>query len=515
MGSIIQLKEITKRFPGITANDHISISIEEGEIHTLAGENGAGKSTLMNILYGLYQPDEGELIIRGKPVRFTSSKDSITHKIGMVHQHFMLIPKLTVTENIIVGQEIGTAFKVDRSTAGKKIKELSIQYGLKIDPDKKVGELSVTEQQRVEILKVLYREAEILIFDEPTAVLTPQEIDEFCDILLKLKEKGKTIIFISHKLAEVMKISDRITVIRLGKVVGTVKKSETNPEGLTYMMVGREVNLGRRERKKPEKSENILEVRDVSYTVNQTVKKLNRINLQLRKGEVLGIAGVDGNGQEELVQVICGKLKADSGSIIMNGKDITHEKIRFRKDNGLGLIPEDRHRDGLVLEYSIANNLILGLQYHEPYARNKIWLNFKKIYDTAEALKERFDIRCANVEVNAATLSGGNQQKIIIAREAFRNPEVLVAVQPTRGLDVGAMEFVQKTLLEQRDQGKGVLLFSLELDEILSVSDRIAVIFKGEIIDIVDAESVTRQELGMMMMGSSKGKGGAAVGTAG
>lgn len=515
MGSIIELKGITKRFPGIVANDHISISFEEGEIHTLAGENGAGKSTLMNILYGLYQPDEGELLIRGEPVKFSNSKDSIRHKIGMVHQHFMLIPKLTVTENIIVGQEIGTALKVDRKKAGETIGALSEQYGLKIDPNKKVADLSVTEQQRVEILKVLYREAEILIFDEPTAVLTPQEIDEFCDILLKLKEKGKTIIFISHKLAEVMKISDRITVIRLGKVVGTVEKKETDSAELTRMMVGRDVNLGRRSRRQFEKVENILEVRDVSYTVDKTIKKLKSINLELRKGEVLGIAGVDGNGQEELVNVICGKLMPDSGSVVMNGKDITKDKIRDRKDHGLGLIPEDRHRDGLVLEYSIANNLILGLQYHETFAKNGIWLNFKKIHDTAEEMKEQFDIRCASVDVNAGTLSGGNQQKIIIAREASRDPDVLIAVQPTRGLDVGAMEFVQKTLLEQRDKGKGVLLFSLELDEILSVSDRIAVIFKGEIIDVVDAQSVTRQELGMMMLGSVKGKGGTEVGTAG
>lgn len=277
MGSIIELKGITKRFPGIVANDHISISFEEGEIHTLAGENGAGKSTLMNILYGLYQPDEGELLIRGEPVKFSNSKDSIRHKIGMVHQHFMLIPKLTVTENIIVGQEIGTALKVDRKKAGETIGALSEQYGLKIDPNKKVADLSVTEQQRVEILKVLYREAEILIFDEPTAVLTPQEIDEFCDILLKLKEKGKTIIFISHKLAEVMKISDRITVIRLGKVVGTVEKKETDSAELTRMMVGRDVNLGRRSRRQFEKVENILEVRDVSYTVDKTIKKLKSI----------------------------------------------------------------------------------------------------------------------------------------------------------------------------------------------------------------------------------------------
>ena len=312
-----------------------------------------------------------------------------------------------------------------------------------------------------------------------------------------------------------MKISDRITVIRLGKVVGTVEKKETDSAELTRMMVGRDVNLGRRSRRQFEKVENILEVRDVSYTVDKTIKKLKSINLELRKGEVLGIAGVDGNGQEELVNVICGKLMPDSGSVVMNGKDITKDKIRDRKDHGLGLIPEDRHRDGLVLEYSIANNLILGLQYHEAFAKNGIWLNFKKIPDTAEEMKEQFDIRCASVDVNAGTLSGGNQQKIIIAREASRDPDVLIAVQPTRGLDVGAMEFVQKTLLEQRDKGKGVLLFSLELDEILSVSDRIAVIFKGEIIDVEDAQSVTRQELGMMMLGSVKGKGGTEVGTAG
>lgn len=513
MGSMIQLKEITKRFPGIVANDHISIDFEEGEIHTLAGENGAGKSTLMNILYGLYQPDEGELLIRGKPVKFSSSRDSIRNKIGMVHQHFMLIPKLTVTENIIVGQEIGTAFKVDRKTASERIKALSEQYGLKINPDQRVAELSVTEQQRVEILKILYREAEILIFDEPTAVLTPQEIDEFCDILLKLKEKGKTIIFISHKLAEVMKISDRITVIRLGKVVGTVNKTETDPSGLTRMMVGRDVNLGRRDRTETKTNELILEVNDVSYTVDKTVKKLNHLNLRLQRGEILGVAGVDGNGQEELVNVICGKLKPDSGTVVMNGKDITRERIGDRKSAGLSLIPEDRHRDGLVLEYSIANNLILGVQRKEPYAKRRVWLDLKKIHEAAVEKREDFDIRCAGVEVNAGTLSGGNQQKIVIAREVCRNPEVLIAVQPTRGLDVGAMEFVQKTLLEQRNQGKGVLLFSLELDEILSVSDRIAVIFKGEIVDIVDAGKVTRQELGMMMLGSSKKEGGKAVGT--
>ncbi len=500
----IQLKNITKRFPGIVANDHITIDVEQGEIHTLAGENGAGKSTLMNIIYGLYQPDEGQIFINEQPVHFQSSKDSIAHKIGMVHQHFMLIPKLTVAENIVVGQEPGSRLKVDRAGAEKRIRELSEKYGLKIDPHAKVADLSVTEQQRVEILKILYREAEILIFDEPTAVLTPQEIDEFCDILLGLKASGKTILFISHKMAEVMKISDHITVIRRGKVIGTVRKDETNVDELTRMMVGRDVNLSRRERKEFTDQPNLLELKNVSYTVNKTVKKLDGINLQLKAGEVLGIAGVDGNGQEELVQAICGQITPDSGEILFKGDNIVKKGIRARKDSGIALVPEDRHRDGLVLQYSVADNLVLGMHYQEPYAHGHTWMDYKAIHKNAETLQDDFDIRCANVDVPAGTLSGGNQQKIVIAREASRNPDVLIAVQPTRGLDIGAMEFVQKTLLEQRDKGKGVLLFSLELDEILSVSDRIAVIFKGRIVDVVDAEGVTRQELGRMMLGSHK-----------
>ncbi len=515
MNPIIQLKNVTKIFPGVVANDHISFDVEKGTIHTLAGENGAGKSTLMNIIYGLYQPDEGEILINGEPVRFTSSRDSIAHKIGMVHQHFMLIPKLTVAENIIVGQEPGSALMVDRKGAEEKIRQLSETYGLKIDPHRKVSELSVTEQQRVEILKILYREAEILIFDEPTAVLTPQEIDEFCDILLGLKAVGKTILFISHKMAEVMKISDRITVIRLGKVVGTVNKDETTVPELTRMMVGRDVSLERRERRTFTDQPSLLELRDLEYSVHG-VKKLSGINLELRAGEVLGVAGVDGNGQEELVQAICGQIPVDSGQILFRGTDITRQSIRARKEEGIGLVPEDRHKDGLVLEYSVAENLILGLHNHKEFAKGGVWLDFRRIHKNAEELQEDFDIRCANVDVAAGTLSGGNQQKIIIAREASRDPDVFVAVQPTRGLDIGAMEFVQKTLLEQRDKGKGVLLFSLELDEILSVSDRIAVIFKGKIVDVVDATSVDRQQLGLMMLGSrdaQQEQGGVSVGS--
>ena len=365
---IIQLNNITKRFPGIVANDHISFEVERGSIHTLAGENGAGKSTLMNILYGLYQPDEGEILIDGRPVRFNSSKDSIACKIGMVHQHFMLIPKLTVAENIIVGQEPGSALKVDRRGAEERIRTLSETYGLRIDPARRVSELTVTEQQRVEILKILYREAEILIFDEPTAVLTPQEIDEFCRILLDLRANGKTILFISHKMAEVMKISDRITVIRLGKVVGTVEKDKTTVPELTRMMVGRDVSLERRDRRAFTGQSSLLELKNLRYS-SAGVRKLNDISLNLRSGEILGVAGVDGNGQEELVQAVCGLIRPDGGQVLLKGRDITGESVRARKEAGLGLVPEDRHRDGLVMEFSVAQNLILGLHNHREFRR--------------------------------------------------------------------------------------------------------------------------------------------------
>lgn len=498
----IQLKNVTKRFPGIVANDRISFDVEKGEIHTLAGENGAGKSTLMNIIYGLYQPDEGEILLNGRPVRFKSSKDAIAHKIGMVHQHFVLIPKLTVAENIVLGREPGSPLVVDRRGAEKRIQELSEKYGLKINPHAKVADLTVPEQQRVEILKILYREAEILIFDEPTAVLTPQEIDEFCDILLGLKKAGKTILFISHKMAEVMKISDHITVIRRGKVIGTVAIQDTSVQELTHMMVGRDVDLTRKARTHFEDQPDLLTLEHLSYTVNKTVKKLDDVSLELHAGEILGIAGVDGNGQEELVSAICGMIQPDRGDIRLKGKSIIKDSIRARKEEGIGLVPEDRHRDGLVMEYSVADNTVLGLHYVEPYAKGRVWLNHKEIRKNAEKLQEEFDIRCANVDVGAGTLSGGNQQKIIIAREASRDPDIFVAVQPTRGLDIGAIEFVRQTLLEQRNKGKGILLVSLELDEILSLSDRIAVIFKGKIVDVVDAEKVTRQDLGLMMTGS-------------
>lgn len=500
MSYIIQLENITKRFPGIVANDHININVEQGEIHTLAGENGAGKSTLMNIMFGLYRPDEGQIYINGKPEDFKSSKDSIRCGIGMVHQHFMLVPKLTVTENIIAGDEPGSAFCIDRKSAAEEIQKLSDMYGLRINPNELVGNLTVTEQQRVEILKVLYRKAEILIFDEPTAVLTPQEIDEFCEMLLKLKEKGKTIIFISHKLTEVFRVSDKITVIRLGKVVGTKEVKNTTPEEITEMMVGRSVNLGRRER--PDVAgETVLEVLNVDYAKADGIKKLDGMSFEVKGGEILGVAGIDGNGQHELVEVICGLRKPTAGTVKFKGNDIAKLSIRQRKDGGIACIPEDRQLEGLVLDYSIQDNLVLG-QHHLPkFKKGKFVINHKVVHENAVDKREKFDIRCAGVDVAAGTLSGGNQQKIIIAREASADPDLLIAVQPTRGLDVGAEEFVHQALYDQRNGGKAVILISFELDEILAVSDRIMVVYKGKVVGIVDGSTATREQIGAMMLG--------------
>ncbi len=500
MSYILELKNITKKFPGVIANNDISFGVEKGSIHTLAGENGAGKSTLMNIIFGLYKPTEGQIYVDGKAVNFNSSKDSIKNKIGMVHQHFMLVPKLTVAENIIAGDEPGSAFNVDRAKAEADITELSNQYGFSIDPTKKVSELSVNEQQRVEIIKVLYRKAEILIFDEPTAVLTPQEIDEFCKILLKLKEDGKTIIFISHKLEEVFRISDNITVIRLGKVIGTKKISETSIEDVTQMMVGRNVDLGRKQR--PEiQGDTILQVSDVLYKGSGTLNKLEDISFSLKGGEILGVAGIDGNGQQELVEIITGVSSPTSGQVSFKGSDIKELSVRQRKDGGIACIPEDRHKQGLVLDYSIKDNMVLGQQHLSKFKSKNLFLNAKEILINSLKLKDDFDVRCPDTTVAVQTLSGGNQQKVIIAREANNNPELLIAVQPTRGLDVGAEEFVHKALYEMRNNGKAVLLISFELDEVLAMSDRIMVLHEGKIMDIVDANKVTRQQVGAMMLG--------------
>ena len=501
----IELRELTKKFGSFTANDRISFSVEKGEIHAIAGENGAGKTTLMNMIYGLYTPTSGELLINGQNMQFTSSKDAIAAGIGMVHQHFMLVPRLSVAENIIAGAEVGNSLFLDRKKAEQEIRELSEQYGLKIDPAAKVGDLSVILQQRVEILKVLYRKANILIFDEPTAVLTPQDIDEFCEILLRLKAQGKTILFISHKLNEVMKVADHVTVIRLGKVIGTVRTQETNPQELTRMMVGRDVKLGGGQRVAQKAAEDVLVIDHVSLTNAKKIKKLNDLSLTVKAGEIVGIAGVDGNGQDELVEVICGLSQPDEGDVRICGQSVKGKTTGEAQALGIGYIPEDRHKDGLILDFSVAENCILGLQREERFAKKGLILKEKAIEETAEALREQYDIRCNGVDYAASTLSGGNQQKIVIARAVFRNPKLVLAVQPTRGLDIGAIEYIQSVLVEQRNQGKAVLLFSLELDEILELSDRIAVIHDGRIAGIADVENTTREQLGLMMLGQEAG----------
>ena len=481
----IELKGITKRFPGVVANNNISFSVEKGEIHALAGENGAGKSTLMNILFGLLVPDEGEIVINGKVEKFSSPRDSNAAGIGMVHQHFMLIPKMSVMENVIIGQEPGSSLKIDRQKGIEEVQAISDRYELNLDVTKRVGDLSVPEQQRVEILKVLYRQADILIFDEPTAVLPPHLIDEFCDILLSLKQKGKTIIFISHKLAEVMKVSDHVTVIRRGEVIGTKAICDTSIDDITRMMVGHSVDTGRKARSDIRPGKEVLTIKDLHYTNIEGNEKLKGLDLTVHEGEIVGIAGVDGNGQEEMEKCILGLFKPDSGEILFEGRNV--------------------NKESLVLQYSVAYNLVLGQEERPEYSKNGFWLKRNAIQETAERLAKDYDIRLANVNVAAGTLSGGNQQKIVIAREANADPSLYVAIQPTRGLDIGAADSVQDTLIRLRDENKAVLLISMELDEVLAVSDRIAVIFDGRIVAVVDAATADKESIGYLMLGSRKG----------
>ena len=470
---VLELHGITKQFPGVLANDHIDLDLRQGEVHALLGENGAGKSTLMNILYGLYKPDEGEIRLRGKAVTFSSAKDAISKGIGMVHQHFMLIPVMTVAENIVLGDEpTEVAIGLDYSAARKRVRDLADSFGFHIDPDARVENITVGQQQRVEILKALYRKADILILDEPTAVLTPQEATELFAILKSLQaEADMSIVFISHKLNEVLHIADRISVLRRGKMIGTVPKEGATEQGLAKMMVGREVLL--RVEKPPSKvGETLLEVEDLHVSDDREIEKVRGVSLQVKAGEILGLAGVDGNGQTELIEALTGLRSPSSGTIAVAGNAVSSTgHARTMLEAGIGHIPEDRQRRGLVLEFSLAENIALHDFRYPPDSQHG-WLFPRRLIERARRLIKDFDVRGGGPQTRAGALSGGNQQKVVVAREVSRNPRVLIAAQPTRGLDVGAIEFVHRQLVGERDSGRAVLLVSLELDEILSLSDR-------------------------------------------
>lgn len=499
---VIEMLNIRKEFGGFVANDNITLQLKKGEIHALLGENGAGKSTLMNVLFGLYQPESGEIRVRGEIVNISNPNIANDLGIGMVHQHFMLIDIFTVTENIILGSEPTKAGKINIKKAEEEIRTLSEKYGLAVNPSAKIADISVGMQQRVEILKTLYRGAEILIFDEPTAVLTPQEIKELIQILRNLINEGKSIILITHKLKEIMEVCHRVTVIRKGKGIKTLHVSETNPNELASLMVGREVTF-KTEKALAKPGKVVLNIEELVVKDSRKVTAVDHLNLTVHEGEILGIAGVDGNGQTELLEAITGLTEADSGTVTLNGKNITNLPPRRITETGIAHIPQDRHKHGLVLDYPIGINMVLQTYYKQPFSKNGI-LNFKEISSKAKKLIEEFDVRTPDEYTLARALSGGNQQKAIIAREVDRNPTLLIAAQPTRGLDVGAIEFIHKRLIEQRDHGKAVLLISFELDEIMNVSDRIAVIYEGKIVATVNPKETTEQELGLLMAGSKR-----------
>jgi ABC-type uncharacterized transport system ATPase subunit len=500
---LLELRGITKRFPGVLANDHVDFDLRPGEVHALLGENGAGKSTLMNILYGLYTPDEGEILLHGAPIELGSTKAAIEHGIGMVHQHFMLIPVMTVAENIVLATEPRRAgVLMDYDAARRRVKELSERYGLIVDPDARVDRTTVGQQQRVEILKALYRGAEILVLDEPTAVLTPQEAEELFEIIRSLTTQGKSIIFISHKLNEVLEIADRITTLRRGVVVDTVAGEGATEEGLARMMVGREVLL--RVDKPPAKPGGpLLQVENLSVIDDRGLETVHDVSLDVRAGEILGLAGVDANGQSELIDAIAGLRQPKSGRIVVDGQDITRVHAKEALDSGIGHIPEDRHRRGLVLPFSLTENLALHAYRQAPNSRYG-FLNLRVMVERARRLLREFDVRGGTPATSAAALSGGNQQKVVLAREIDGNPKVLIAAQPTRGLDVGAIEFVHRRLVEQRDSGRAILLVSLELEEILSLADRILVIYEGRIVGEFPP-TTTEEELGLAMTGGGQG----------
>jgi len=504
---VLEAKNITKKFPGVLANDKVDFNLHKGEIHALLGENGAGKSTLMNVLYGLYKPESGEVLVDGKQMELDSSRDAIQHGIGMVHQHFMLIPVFTVTENIMLGAETdhraapneNPLIKLDRNEVAKKVRELSHQYGLEVDPEATVGDLPVGIQQRVEIVKALYRKANILILDEPTAVLTPQESDDLFRIMHELTEKGVSIIFITHKLKEVLKVADRITVMRAGRVVGTAIPKDSNEQKLAEMMVGREVILT--VMKKPAKpTEEVLKVENLKVKDVRGLESVSDVSFSVCAGEVLGVAGVQGNGQTELAEALTGLRHIESGRFMLAGKELTNKPPRVITEAGLANIPEDRQRHGLVLSYSVADNMML-CDYYQPRFSKGVVIQQNLVDANANKLIKEYDVRTPSPFVNAGKLSGGNQQKVIVARELSRPVQLVIASQPTRGLDVGSIEYIHKEIIIMRDRGVAVLLVSAELDEIMSLSDRIVVMYRGQIVATVNTKDTSREQLGLWMAG--------------
>ena len=503
MEYVVEMLNIRKEFPGIVANDNITLQLKEREIHALLGENGAGKSTLMGMLFGMYKPDRGSIKVRGKEVKISNPNIANDLGIGMVHQHFKLVDNFTVTENIILGCEPRKGLTVDIKSAAKKIEALSKQYGLNVDPYAKIEDISVGMQQRVEILKMLYRNANVLIFDEPTAVLTPSEIDELISIMKNMTKEGKSIILITHKLREIKEAANRCTVIRRGKYIGTVDVKDTSEADMAKMMVGREVSF-KVEKTEAKPKDVVVKIENLSVNNNKKVLGLKNFSLDIRAGEIVGVAGVEGNGQSELVEALTGMRSIESGYIIFKGKNIVKESIRQRIDDGMAHIPEDRHKRGLILDYTMEDNMVLKSYRNKPFSKNGL-INRAKISEYAQRIIETFDVRSGEGGKSIArSLSGGNQQKGVIGREIESDPDFLIAVQPTRGLDVGSIEYIHKRLVEQRDLGKAVLLVSLELDEVLNVSDRIAVVNNGELVGIVNANETNENEVGLMMAGIKK-----------